>query len=249
MAIVWPRMFVIAHGRDIKAFVNYKTAANEAILVKVGISGTGIEGARKNLAAEIPGWDFAGTRAAAVKQWKQIFNAVKIKTFDPHIGNHVLCEPVFKLPWRRSLFNDVDGTYRGYGPSKPCRGNFQNYTTFSIWDIYRAEWPLLSILHPDRVNDMVQSLLHEYSELGQHSTPIWPLWGNETWCMIGYHSVDMIASAYLNGFHGFDAETAYQAMRDTAMQDRNGLKTYKSLGYVASKPGDLRDFLHAGIYL
>ncbi len=116
--------------------------------------------------------------------------------------------------------------------------NFQNYTTFSIWDIYRAEWPLLTLLHPSRINDMVQSMLAEYRELDQHTTPIWPLWANETWCMIGYHSVDMIADAYLNGFRGFDAEAAYQAMRDTAMQDRNGLNTYKELGYVASKPGD-----------
>ena len=75
-------------------------------------------------------------------------------------------------------------------------------------------------------------MLAEYRQLGQHTTPIWPLWGNETWCMIGYHSVDMIAEAYLDGFRGFDAEAAYQAMRDTAMQDRNGLDTYKQLGYV-----------------
>jgi hypothetical protein len=79
-------------------------------------------------------------------------------------------------------------------------------------------------------------MLAEYRESGLHSTPIWPLWGNETWCMIGYHSVPVIVDAYFKGFHGFDAETAYQAMRDTAMQDRNGLKDYKELGFVASKP-------------
>jgi putative alpha-1,2-mannosidase len=136
------------------------------------------------------------------------------------------------------LFNDVDGTYRGMDHQNHAGTNFQNYTTFSIWDIYRAEWPLLTILHPDRVNDVVQSLLAEYRELNRHTTPIWPLYGNETWCMIGYHSVDMIALAYLDGFHGFDSGAAYQAMRDTAMQDRAGLKTYKQLGYVASKPGE-----------
>ncbi len=224
------------HGRDIKAFVNYKTNASEAILVKVGISGTGIDGARKNLAAEIPGWDFDGIHAAAVKQWKQVFNAVKIKSFDPHIEATFYAN-VYLSALGPVLYNDVDGTYRGMDHQNHMSPGFQNYTTFSIWDIYRAEWPLLSILHPDRVNDMVQSLLAEYKELDQHTTPIWPLWGNETWCMIGYHSADMIASAYLNGFRGFDADTAYAAIRDTAMQDRNGLKTYKSLGYAASKPG------------
>jgi predicted alpha-1,2-mannosidase len=113
---------------------------------------------------------------------------------------------------------------------------FQNYTTFSLWDTYRAENPLLTILQPRRVDDIIQTLLAEYRQNGQHTTPIWPLWGNETWCMIGYHSVAVIADAYLKGFRGFDAEAAYQAMRDTAMQDRNGLDTYRKLGYVASKP-------------
>ena len=222
-------------GRNIKAFVDYKTAANESILVKVGISGTGIEGARKNLAAEIPGWDFNAVHAAAVKQWQQIFNAVQIKTFDPHIRTTFYAN-IYLSCLGPVLFNDVDGAYRGMDQQNHA-GNFKNYTTFSIWDIYRAEWPLLAILHPDRVNDMTQSLLHEYQELNQHTTPIWPLWGNETWCMIGYHSADMIAGAYLNGFRGFDPESAYQAIRDTAMQDRNGLDTYKKLGYAASKPG------------
>lgn len=225
-----------AGGKELKAYVNYQTAKGEAILVKVGISGTSVEGARKNLASEIPGWDFAGVHAAAAKKWEKVFDAVQIKTDDPHIRNTFYAN-LYLTCLAPVLFNDVDGTYRGMDDRNHSGAPFQNYTTFSIWDIYRAEWPLLTILHPHRVNDMVESMLGEYHELGQHTTPIWPLWGNETWCMIGYHSVDMIAEAYLDGFHGFDAETAYQAMRDTAMQDRNGLKTYKELGYVASHPG------------
>lgn len=224
-----------AQGRRVKAFFNYKTAANEVVLVKVGISGTGIEGARKNLAAEIPKWDFEGTRAAAVKQWKNIFDTVQVQTFDPHLRTTFYAN-LYLSSLAPTLFNDADGTYRGYDHQNHP-GDFQNYTTFSIWDIYRAEWPLLGLLQPDRVNDMVKSMLVEYGELGQHTTSIWPLWGNETWCMIGYHSVDMVAAAYLEGFRGFDAESAYQTMRDTAMQDRNGLDTYKRLGYVASTPG------------
>ena len=222
-------------GRDIKGFVSFKTAAKEAILVKVGISGTGIEGARKNLAAEIPGWNFERVRAAAVRQWKDLLDMVQIETFDPHVRNtfyanlYLCCQaPV--------LFNDVDGTYRGMDKKNHSGAGFQNYTTFSLWDTYRAEHPLLTLLQPGRVDDMIQSLLAEYRESGLHSTPIWPLWGNETWCMIGYHSVPVIVDAYLKGFRGFDAEAAYQAMRDTAMQDRNGLKDYRELGYVASKP-------------
>ncbi len=224
-----------ASGKQMKAFVNYRTRDREKILVKVGISGTGIDGARKNLITEIPGWDFNGVHASAVKQWREIFNAVKVKSFDPHIETTFYAN-LYLTALSPVLFNDVDGAYRGMDGVNH-HADFNNYTTFSIWDIYRAEWPFLMMLQPHRINDMVQSMLSEYKELNQHSTPIWPLWGNETWCMIGYHSADMIASAYREGFRGFDAEIAYQAIRDTAMQDRNGLATYKTLGYVASQPG------------
>jgi predicted alpha-1,2-mannosidase len=218
-----------SRGPKIKAFVNYKTTENEAILVKVGIFGTGIEGARKNLAAEIPSWDFAAVRSEAVKEWKQVFNAIQIETFGPHLRTTFYAN-LYLSCLAPVLFNDVDGTYRGYDHKNHAGGNFQNYTTFSIWDIYRAEWPLLNLLHPNRINNMVQSMLAEYRELEQHTTPIWPLWANETWCMIGYHSAHMIADAYFNGFHGFNAEAAYRAIRDRAMQDRNGMKAYKELG-------------------
>jgi len=222
-------------GRDLKGYVSFKTTAGEVVLLKVGISGTGIEGARKNLAAEIPGWDFGCARDAAVQQWRDLFNTFRIKAFDPHVrdtfyANLYLCcqAPI--------LYNDVDGTYRGMDHQNHSGAGFQNYTIFSLWDTYRAEHPLLTLLQPERVDDMVQSLLAEYRESGLHTTPIWPLWANETWCMIGYHSVPVIVDAYLKGFRGFDGEAAYQAMRDTAMQDRNGLKDYRELGYVVSKP-------------
>jgi predicted alpha-1,2-mannosidase len=226
-----------AEGRNLKAFVNYHTTAQEVVLVKVGLSGTSVAGARKNLAAEVPGWDFDEVRAAATRQWGAIFNAVDVETFDPRVRTTFYAN-LYLSCLAPVLFNDVDGAYRGYDHRNHAGTGFQNYTTFSIWDIYRAEWPLLTVLQPGRIPDMVESMLAEYREFGEHTTPIWPLWANETWCMIGYHSADMIAEAYLKGFGGFDAEAAYQAMRDTAMQDRNGLKSYKELGYVASRPGE-----------
>ncbi len=219
-----------ADGREIKAYFSYKTAAREAILVKVGISGTSIAGARKNLEAEIPGWGFDRVRAAAARQWRHEFSAIEVKTFDPRVRTAFYAN-LYLTDIAPNLFNDVDGTYRGFDHQNHANAGFQNYTTFSIWDIYRTEWPLLLLLHPARVNDMVQSMLIEYPQLGRHSLPVWPLWGNETWCMPGYHSVDMIAAAYLSGFHGFDAETAFQDMRDTAMLDRRGLDAYRERGY------------------
>ncbi len=226
-----------AQGKDVKAFVNYQTTQGEVILVKVGISPTSIEGARKNLAAEIPGWDFDAVEADAARQWNKVLNLVQIESPDPHIRKTFYAN-LYQTCLAPVMFDDVDGTYRGYDHQNHPGSGFVNYTTFSIWDIYRAEWPLMGLLHPDRVNDMVQSMLAEYRQLNQHSIPIWPFWGNETWCMIGYHSADMMTEAYLDGFRGFDAEAAYQAMRDTAMQDRNGLGSYKKLGYVPSARGE-----------
>ena len=223
-------------GKNLKAVVNYRTKAGEVVLVKVGISGTSVEGARKNLAAELRGWGFEATRAAAARKWQRVFDFAEVESFDPHIRSTFYAN-LYLCCLAPMLFNDVGGAYRGLD-QKNHNGTFQNYTTFSIWDVYRAEWPLLGILQPNRVNDMVKTMLAGYQELGRHSTPtpIWPLWGNETWCMIGYHSVDMIAEAYLEGSRDYDAEAAYQAMRDTAMQDREGLESYKKLAYVASEP-------------
>jgi putative alpha-1,2-mannosidase len=160
---------------------------------------------------------------------------VDVNSFDPHVRTTFYAN-LYLSCLAPVLFNDTDGTYRGMDKKNHPSEGFQNYTTFSLWDTYRAENPLLTLLQPGRVDDIVQTLLAEYRQNGEHTTPIWPLWGNETWCMIGYHSVAVIADAYLKGFRGFDGEAAYQALRDTAMQNRNGLESYKKLGYVASKP-------------
>jgi len=225
-----------ATGRHLKAFVNYKTEADEAVLVKVGISATSIEGARKNLQAEIPDFDFERVRTLAEAQWSRALDAVVVDSSDPHV-RRTFYSNLYESYLAPTLFNDVDGSYMGMDHQVHASGGFQNYTEFSIWDVYRAECPLLTILQPERSVDIVQSLLAEYQQNGLNSTPIWPLWGNETFCMIGYHSASIIADAYLKGLRGFDAEAAYQAMRTTAMQDRAGLDSYKSIGYVASTPG------------
>ena len=223
-------------GKIVKAFFNYKTAAGDVVMVKVGISGTGVDGAKKNLAAEIPGWNFKRTRADAARQWSKIFDAISVKSSDPDIAKTFYAN-LYMTALAPVIFNDVDGSYRGYDGQNHAFSGFQNYTTISIWDIYRTEWPLLTLLQPGRVNDIVDAMLSEYTQLGQHTVPIWPLWGNETWCMIGYHSADMISEAYMEGFRGFDAETAYQDMRDTAMQDRDGLGSFNTKGYVPSHGG------------
>ena len=226
-----------AEGKSVKAFVNYKTTAGEAIEVKVGISGTGIDGARKNLAAEIPGWDFAAVHAAAAQQWSRALDAVQVETPTPEV-RRTFYTNLYQSLISPVVYNDADGTYRGVDHRNHPGDGFQNYTTFSLWDIFRAESPLLTILQPARVPDMTHSLLMEYRQSGTHRMPIWPLWDNETYTMIGYHSAPVAADAYLKGLMpAADGEAAYQALRETAMQDNDGLDQYRTSGYVYSSSG------------
>ena len=120
-----------------------------------------------------------------------------------------------------ATFNDVDGTYRGQDRQNHPHPGFTKYTTLSIWDIYRGEFPFIMLMQPHRTNDIVRTLLADYEQLGLHTLPMWPLWGNETWSMTGFHAAAMIVGAYVRGFRDFDAEAAYAAIRDTALGARD----------------------------
>lgn len=221
-----------SRGQSVKSFVSFKTRAGEQILVKVGISGTGVEGARKNLNAEIPGFDFNGVRGRAMNGWNDLLGKIQIETSDPQVRR------TFESNYYQSclapvLFNDVDKTYRG-ADKRNHAGTFDNYTTFSLWDIFRAQAPLLTIVAPGRVPDMVNSMVTFNRERGVNEMPVWPLWGNETGTMIGYHSAPVVVDAYLKGFQGFDPETAYQALKATALNPRNGQDEFNNRGYVVS---------------
>ena len=203
------------------------------ILVKVGISAVSVEAARKNLVAEIPAWDFDGTVAAAEKEWSDYLGRIEIKTTNPAV-RETFYTALYHAAMAPTLFNDADGGYRGLDHKAHAPEGFQNYCTFSLWDTFRAEHPLLTIIQPQRVDDFVNTMLAHYRQFDQHMLPVWPLAGNETGCMIGNHAIPVIVDAYLKGFRGFDAEAAYQAIRATAMQDRNLLGEYRKFGYVPS---------------
>ncbi len=209
--------------------------SDKPLLVKVGISAVSAEAARKNLDAEIPAWDFDATVAAAEKNWADYLERIEIHTADP-AARETFYTALYHAAMAPTLFNDVDGGYRGLDRNVYPAEGFQNYCTFSIWDVFRAELPLLTIIQPQRIDDFVNGMLAHYRQFNQHSLPVWPLAGNETWCMIGNHSIPIIVEAYVKGFRGFSAEAAYQAMRDTVMQDRNLQGEYRKLGYVTSAP-------------
>ena len=225
-----------ADGKIVKAALNYDTTADKQVVVKVGVSATSIEGARKNLAAEVPGFDFDGVHSAATKTWAAALGTVKVDTPDPKV-RRTFYTNLYDSMLAPTLFNDVDGAYRGRDNQVHAADGYQNYSTFSLWDIFRAESPLLTIVEPQRVPSMTHSLLTEFQQGGTGRLPIWPLSENETYCMIGYHSVPVITDAYFKGLLPADeAEAMYQAMRTTALGDSDGLNGYKTSGYVYSTP-------------
>src|SRR5690606_16720823 len=127
-----------------------------------------------------------------------------------------------------ALFNDHNGAYRGTDKKEYPNPGFDNYSVFSLWDIYRSCAPLYTLIQPNRVNSFINSMLAIYRQQGK--LPIWPLMGNETNCMVGYHAVPLIADAYAKGFRGFDANAAFEAMKASAMRDDLGMQYIKQKG-------------------
>ncbi len=227
-------------GEQIQAIFR-NARGSEPLLLRVGISCTGIEGARKNLAVEIPHWDFDHLVHENELVWSEALAVLKAELPDDALRQtfytgayHGLVAP--------ATFNDVDGAYRGQDRQNHPNPGFTKYTTLSIWDIYRGEFPFIMLMQPHRTNDIIRTLLTDYQQLDQHSLPVWPLWGNETWTMTGFHVVGMIAGAYVRGFRDFDVQAAYAAMRDTALLgatangNRELQEQFRKFGYLPTGP-------------
>ncbi|MBK6995467.1 MAG: GH92 family glycosyl hydrolase [Lewinellaceae bacterium] len=211
----------------------------EPLVITVGISGTSIEGARKNLEAECPHYDFEKVKAETQAKWTKQLSKIEVeggsaaqKTAFYTALYHTMVVP--------NLWNDVDGRYRGrdnkihQSPTLQGGGGRRGdvYTVFSLWDTYRACNPLYTILEPKRVNDFVQTFLNQYNESGL--LPVWELAANETDCMIGNHSIPVIADAWAKGIRGYDGKLALEAMMKNANSDRYGLRWYREMGFVPS---------------
>jgi predicted alpha-1,2-mannosidase len=223
-----------ARGTDLKAWVDYRTAAGEQILVKVGLSGVSIAGALKNLEQEMPDWSFDRIREKAHQTWNRELSKIRIESASG-ADREVFYTALYHTMLAPQLFDDVDGSYRGMDGQVHRAVGFHNYGTFSLWDTYRAIHPLYTLIQLERVPGMMQCLIAMTDESPQKIVPIWPLAGNETGCMIGYHAVDVIAEAWVKGFKGFDIEKAFRLIRAQAMMDDyRGLGLYKKLGYVPS---------------
>ena len=201
--------------------------ATKPVLVKVGLSAVSEDNAKKNLDAEIRGWDFDATVKNATNAWNQELGRVKIQTNDA-TQRRIFYTAMYHAMIAPSVFSDVNGDYRG-SDRNVHHGDFTNYTTFSLWDVYRAQMPLMTLIHSDMMPDIAQTFMHIYQEQGK--LPIWHLMGNETDCMVGNPGVVVLSDLVLKGFVK-DKEAAYEALKASAMKDDRGMDALKEYGYI-----------------
>jgi len=233
-------------GKYIGAYADYETSENESVEVKVGISYTSIEQARLNLDTEIPGWDFDMVKESAKERWNATLGKIEVQT--PEVNgeayNRDRMTTFYSALYHSLLFpatySDVDGKYVGLDKKVHTATNFTYRSDFSLWDVYRAQMPLLTIIEPQRITDAINTMVAQYEQGGWLPTP--QQFGNSyTNDMIGDHPVDVMVDAYKKGISDFDAEKAYEAVRKNAMETppsshpsrgRIGLSYYLELGYL-----------------
>ena len=205
----------------------------EKVLVKVALSPVSIEGAKANMAAELPGWDFDAVKADARKAWNEELGRIAITCNDLDTKT-VFYTALYHTMVAPSVYNDVDGQYRG-SDDVVRQGDFQNYTTFSLWDTYRAAMPLMTLIHADRCNDITSTFYHIYEQQGD--LPVWHLMGNDTDCMVGNPGLIAFADNIVKGFQaGLTKEQMLTAMTKTATTPDRGQDLRMEYGYI---PADL----------
>ena len=217
-------------GTATVARFDFKTVKDEQIVVVTALSGVSAEGAHKNLVAEAPDMNFEGYRQRAEAVWNRELAKIEVKggTSDDRVNFYTALYHSMIAP---TIYCDVDGAYFGPDGQTHAGEGWTNYSTFSLWDTYRAAHPLFTYTQPDRANDMIKGFLKFYEQHG--ALPLWNLYGWETDMMIGYHAVPVIVDAYLKGIGDFDAEKALEACVASANRDDyRGIGEYKRLGYV-----------------
>ena len=220
-------------GKFVKTNLIFDISKNKQLLIKVGISGVDVEGALKNVDAEIQGWNFDKVVKTADNDWNEILKTFQVS--DPNQANkETFYTAVYHSCVAPFTAGDVDGRYMGFDHQVKQSSGFTMLTGLSLWDTFRAANPLYTIVSPAKVTDIINSMLVQYDQYGL--LPIWPLCNSETNCMIGYHSIPVIVDAYLKGIGGFDAEKAFSAMKKSAMQDDFDVQYLKKYNYI---PRDL----------
>ena len=221
-----------AWGRGLQACIKFPTRAGQQVSVKVAVSAVGTDGALKNL-SELDGKGFEAVRAEAENLWEKELGKYELDPSCDLRTKQTFYTSVYRTAQHPFLFQDVDGHFRAHDGTVELAKGFTNYTTFSLWDTYRAFHPLLNLVNKPLQADLANSMLEHYDKSTEHMLPIWSFYGGETWCMIGYHSCSVLADMMMKGVKGFDYERAFQAMKTTATNPHyDCIPEYTELGYV-----------------
>ncbi|ANE53333.1 hypothetical protein SY85_05345 [Flavisolibacter tropicus] len=217
-----------AKGKFVKAALYFNATANPKMGVKVGLSAVSAANALGNIKAEVSGWDFEKIKNQAADKWNKELGKIEIEA-DRKIKT-IFYSALFHSLFAPSIFNDHNGDYLGADLKPHSNPGYTTYNLFSLWDTYRGLHPLATIIQPEKVSDYINTFLAIYKEQGK--LPVWHFQGNETNTMIGYPAVPVIADAILKGFKGFDVNLAYEAMKHSAMQQKDGIQFIQKLQFI-----------------
>ncbi len=213
-------------GKNLKAFFRF---SGKTVLTKVALSSVSTKGAKKNLDAELPGWDFIKVKNEAAETWNKELGKIEVNSGDK-AKLRIFYTALYHTMVVPNINMDVDGQYRGRDNKIHFAKDFTNYSVFSLWDTYRGAHPLYTIIDQKKTIDYIKSFLAQYKEGGR--LPVWELSGCETDCMIGYHSVPVIVDAYMKGIGSFDTKLALEAMKKSATWDHLGLPALMDHGFL-----------------
>lgn len=219
-------------GQNLKLFFDFNTEEGEKIKIKMALSPVSSAGALENMKKEVLGWDFEKVKKQSQEIWNNELNKIQIEAIqkEDYVNFYTAMYHAFLGP---TEYMDLDGNYKGLDMNVHKAENFKNYTSYSLWDTYRALHPLFNLVQPKRNSDMISSMLAHSDQSVHKMLPIWSHYANENWCMIGYHSVSVVADAIVKGNTDFDPEKALQACVNTAkVPYYDGLEYYMKMGYV-----------------
>ena len=218
-------------GNKMYGRASFATKENEQIYVKVALSPVSIDGAKANMEAELPDWNFKRTIVAAEKDWVKELSKMDV-TSDNEAAKRTFYTALYHTMIAPSVFCDANGDYRGADGQIHKGEGHTTYTTYSLWDTYRAAMPLMSIIQKERMTDIINTMINICDEQGR--LPVWHLWGCETDCMVGNPGLISVADAIVKGDTGIDKERAYEAVKKTAMHPGRGNNYRIEVGFIPS---------------
>lgn len=221
----------VINGTNLHGLFSFDRKGNDELIAKVALSPVSIENARQNMTAEVPAWNFDEVSAAAEQSWENELGKIQIQGTD--LQKTIFYTALYHTMVQPNTMSDVNGEYMAtdYTTRRLNEGE-THYSTFSLWDTFRTAHPLYTLLHTDRTEDFVKSMIRQYDDYGY--LPIWQLWGQDNYCMIGNHSIPVIVDAVLKGIAGVDAEKAYEAVRNSSLTSHpnSPFDVWEKYGYM-----------------